>query len=153
MQKNSGKTLPVILVAILIATGVAASVWWLTSGRDTEGEPGTRVSTSAAVTAEQVEVIVGRWRRNDGGYIIEIRGLDAAGNLMAAYFNPRPINVSQAQVVQSPTGLHVFIELRDRGYPGATYRLDYNGANDTLTGVYHQPSLNQSFDIVFVRAE
>jgi uncharacterized protein (DUF2147 family) len=105
------------------------------------------------VTPEQVDTIVGRWRRTDGGYVIDIRGLDAAGNLNVAYYNPKPINVSQGEVVQSAKGLHVFIELRDTGYPGATYRLDYDSAKDTMTGVYHQPSVDQSFHVVFVRTQ
>jgi len=153
MKGNAGKTRPVLLVVVLVAVVVVAGVWWLRSGRDTEGEPGTGGSKSAAVTVEQVELIVGRWRRTDGGYIIDIRGLDAAGNLMVAYYNPRPINVSQAQVVKSTEGLHVFIELRDTGYPGATYRLDFDGDKDVLTGLYHQPSVNQTFDVVFARAQ
>jgi hypothetical protein len=107
--------------------------------------------TAPEVSAEDVEAIVGRWRRTDGGYVIDVRGLDAAGNLRVAYYNPRPINVSQAQVVKSSAGLHVFVELRDQGYPGATYRLDYNGENDALVGIYHQPALQQSFDVVFLR--
>ena len=153
MKRNAGKTRPAILVVVLVAVVVVAGVWWLRSGRDTEGKPDAGGSTAAALAAEQVELIVGRWRRTDGGYIVDIRGLDAAGNLMVAYYNPRPINVSQAQVVKSTEGLHIFIELRDTGYPGATYRLDFDGDKDVLTGLYHQPSVNQTFDVIFVRAQ
>jgi hypothetical protein len=147
------KKLPTLLIVVVIAAVVVAGVWLLRSRWTAEEKPGTGRSKSAAVTSEQVETIVGRWRRPDGGYIIDIRGLDAAGDLEVAYYNPRPINVSLAQVVESPDGLHIFIELRDTGYPGATYRLDYDSDKDMLTGVYHQPSVNQSFDVIFVRAQ
>ena len=58
--------------------------------------------------------------------------------------------MSQSEVVQIPGGLHIFVELRDRGYAGATYRLDYDAARDVMTGLYYQPSAGQ-FDVVFVR--
>jgi len=145
------KNVPTILIVVVIAAAVVAGVWWITNGRDTEDKPDTGGVTTAAAVVEQIEPIVGRWRRTDGGYVIDIRGLDAAGNLKVAYYNPRPINVSQAQVAKSDQGLHIFVELRDTGYPGATYRLDYDSDNDALTGIYHQPAANQSFEVVFVR--
>ncbi len=152
MKANSGKTRSGILIAVLVALVVIVGGWWLWNERAADGvATDTGGSSPDAITAEQVDTIVGRWRRTDGGYIIDIRGIAAAGNLRVKYFNPRPINVSQAQVVQSATGLHIFIELRDTGYPGATYRLDYDSDKDVLTGLYHQPAANQTFDVVFVR--
>lgn len=153
MSSKTGKKVPAILIVVVIVVVVVAGVWLLRNRSAAEGEPSADASRTAAVTPEQVDTIVGRWRRHDGGYIIDIHGLDAAGNLKVAYYNPNPINVSQAQVVQSARGLHIFIELRDKGYPGATYRLDYDGAKDMMTGVYHQPAVNQIFDVVFVRAQ
>jgi hypothetical protein len=147
------KKLSALVIVVVIAAAVVVGVLMLQNRQAAEEKPGTAKSTSSVVTPEQVQTIVGRWRRPDGGYIIEIGGLDVAGNLDVAYYNPRPINVSQAQVVQSPKGLHIFIELRDKGYPGATYRLDYERDNDTMTGIYFQPSVNQSFDVVFVREQ
>lgn len=152
MKANSGKTMSWILIGILVALVVIVGVWWLWNERAT-GVADTDGSEPVVVSAEQIDTIVGRWRRTDGGYVIDIRGIDAAGNLKVAYFNPRPINVSQAQVVQSQGGLHIFVELRDTGYPGATYRLDYDSEKDVLTGLYHQPAVNQTFDVIFVRAQ
>ena len=150
---NSGKKLSGILIGVLVALVVVVGVWWLWNERAADGVEDTGGSQTESVTAEQVDTIVGRWRRTDGGYVIDIRGIGAAGNLKVGYFNPRPINVSQAQVVKSQGGLHIFIELRDTGYPGATYRLDYDSQKDTLTGLYHQPAVNQTFDVEFVRAQ
>lgn len=142
----------IVVLLVVIAVAVAAGVWWW-RGRANDRGPAAGGSTITAVSAEQVETIVGRWRRPDGGYILDIRGLDTNGDLLVGYFNPRPINVSQAQAVRGPRGLHVFVELRDQNYPGATYRLDYDGDRDVLAGVYHQPALNESFEVYFVRAE
>jgi hypothetical protein len=43
------------------------------------------------------DLLRGRWVRPDGGYVIEVRDAQAGGRLDAAYFNPRPINVSRAE--------------------------------------------------------
>ena len=97
--------------------------------------------------------IVGRWLRPDGGYIIEIQKVDINGKMEAAYYNPRSINVSQALAAQKDGSIEIFIELRDTGYPGATYTLKYDQANDMLTGLYYQPAAGQTFDVQFVRKE
>lgn len=102
-------------------------------------------------SAENTRKLVGRWLRPDGGYVIEIGGVDPDGKLQAAYFNPRPINVSRAVVFQENQETKVFIELNDVGYPGATYALTYDGQKDTLTGLYYQPTAGQTFEVVFVR--
>ena len=95
------KKLPAIVIVVVIAAGVVAGVWFLQSRQASEEKPDSGVATSAAVTPERFQAIVGRWRRPDGGYIIDIRGLDSAGNPDVAYYNPRPINVSRTQVVAS----------------------------------------------------
>lgn len=96
-------------------------------------------------------VLKGRWLRPDGGYIIQIRNVDAAGKVDAGYFNPRAINVSRAQATRESGKIKVFIELRDVGYPGSTYDLVYNAKEDVLVGVYHQAVVNQIFDVYFTR--
>ena len=151
MKANSGKTLSGILIGVVVALVVVVGVWWLWNERATDGVEDAGGASTYAVTAKQIATITGRWRRTDGGYVIDIRGIATAGNLKVAYYNPRPINVSQAQVVTSAAGIHIFIELRDTGYPGATYRLDYDADKDQLSGLYYQPSVNQTFDVIFVR--
>jgi len=95
--------------------------------------------------------LLGRWQRPDGGYVIDISSINADGSLEAAYFNPRPINVSQASAATKEGRINIFIELRDVGYPGARYSLIYNPQSDTLKGLYYQPSVEQSFEVVFAR--
>lgn len=108
-------------------------------------------SDAPTVTPDNLRKLVGRWVRPDGGYVIDIRRVDPAGKLQVAYFNPRPIHVSRAQVNQKQGEIQIYIELRDAGYPGATYTLRYNAKHDVLVGLYHQPAVGQTFDVAFVR--
>ena len=93
----------------------------------------------------------GRWQRGDGGYVIDIRGVDAGGKLTAGYFNPQPINVAKAEASMVGDTLKVFIELRDVNYPGSTYQLTYDSAADRLAGIYFQAALRESYDVSFSR--
>ena len=95
--------------------------------------------------------LIGRWLRPDGGYVIDIRKIDADGKVDAGYYNPKPINVSRAEVVGVDSGIKLFIELQDVGYPGSTYTLIYNPHKDMMFGLYYQAAMGQNFDVMFVR--
>jgi hypothetical protein len=95
----------------------------------------------------------GRWVRPDGGYVIEVKGVDDRGGMDAAYFNPRSIHVAQAKALRDGSGTRVFIELRDVNYPGSTYNLTYEPLSDRLEGIYYQAALQQSYEVIFVRAQ
>jgi hypothetical protein len=150
-----------LLVVVAIVVAVVVAGWlWLDRRSSGEGDsaapvaPATDGATQPQMTVvsqAMIDKITGRWLRPDGGYIIDIRGGDTGGSLQVEYFNPRPINVSRAVAAESPQGLQVFIELRDVGYPGATYTLVYDERRDVLEGLYYQPSVGQTFDVVFVR--
>jgi hypothetical protein len=78
----------------------------------------------------------------------------APGSMIdAAYFNPQPINVAKAEASQGGGMLSVFIELRDVNYPGSTYNLTYDPANDSLEGIYFQAAIGQTFDVYIVRLQ
>jgi hypothetical protein len=98
-------------------------------------------------------VLIGRWVRPDGGYVIAIKSVDPSGKLDATYSNPNPINVSKAEISREGGTLGVFLELRGAGYPGSTYRLTYDPTWDRLTGVYFQAALQKSFEVFFQRAK
>jgi uncharacterized protein (DUF2147 family) len=95
----------------------------------------------------------GRWVRPDGGYIIAITNVDGSGKMEAAYYNPKPINVSKAQATREGGVIKVFIELRGPGYPGSTYTLTYDPKTDELSGIYYQAVMQQNFEVVFVRTK
>jgi uncharacterized protein (DUF2147 family) len=118
--------------------------------------PATVNSTNqpaAAATHPEFQKLIGKWLRPDGGYILEVRSVAPDGKMEAGYFNPRPINVAKAEVSQDGGSVKVFLELRDVNYPGSTYTLIYDPANDRLTGNYFQAALNQTFDVFFTRVK
>ena len=98
-------------------------------------------------------VLPGRWVRPDGGYVITIKSVDAAGKLDAAYANPNPLPFAKAEATRDGKTIELFFELRAGGYNGSTYRLTYDPLNDTLKGDYFQAVVQQKFDVYFARAE
>jgi hypothetical protein len=126
------------------AAGVASSP----AAAPTPVAPAAPVENSAPA---EVQKMIGRWLRSDGTYALEIRGADRSGVVQAGYYNPKSINVSRAIWMRGPDGLQVIVELNDVGYPGATYVLSHDTAEDRLVGKYNQPQMGQTFDVDFVR--
>lgn len=110
-------------------------------------------SEMAPATADPAAFVplTGRWVRPDGGYMLMVNRVEPDGKVAAGYFNPSPIRVSQAQASVEGGTLKLFVELRDEGYPGCTYKLTYDKAKDQMTGVYFQAAQQQSYEIVFER--
>jgi hypothetical protein len=108
-------------------------------------------SEKPAAGASAFKPLEGRWVRPDGGYILMVHGVEADGKANVGYFNPNPIRVSQAQASSDKSGLTLFVELRDEGYPGCTYRLTFDKAKNMLVGVYFQAAQQQSYEIYFER--
>jgi uncharacterized protein (DUF2147 family) len=119
--------------------------------------PATGQEKGGSATVEKAKAdfgkLKGRWVRTDGGYILSVKDVDTGGKMDAAYYNPRPINVSKAQATWEEAALKVFVELRDAGYPGSTYTLIYDPKTDRLGGVYYQAAVGQRFDVIFVRSK
>jgi hypothetical protein len=157
--KSGVRRVSVLTVMLVLAVGIVAT-FVLLRGRQPGGlglplasSPTPQSSLTAPVdTAESgVRVLSGRWLRPDGGYILDIRNVDAGGTLEAVYLNPRPIPVARAEATRDGSKLSVFVELRGPGYPGSTYTLTYDAQRDQLQGIYFQAALQQRFDVMFVR--
>lgn len=118
----------------------------------TAGQSADGPSESALLQAERLK-LVGRWRRSDANYVLEIRSIAADGTIDAAYLNPKPIHVSRAVAGSESGKTTVMVELRDRLYPGSYYTLTYNASTDCLSGVYHHLGIRQDFDVVLMRME
>jgi len=145
----------VLVVGALLVIGLAGC-----NQKPAQVEPpaasGPAVSNApvAVVTAtNEFAVLRGKWQRGDGDYLIEIKSAAVDGKLDAHYFNPRPINVSQAQASRKDESLQVFVELRDVNYPGSTYKLTYDAKTDQLFGEYFQAAMKQTFDVAFGRVK
>jgi len=140
-----------------VAVVAGAGFWWSMGRHADAPAPATSPDVTptglptAPVAATPLQRLAGRWLRIDGGYVLEIRGVDATGKVNAAYFNPQPIHVANAEASQDGSAVRLFVELRDVNYPGSTYNLTYDPARDVLEGVYFQAMQQQTFDVSFVR--
>jgi hypothetical protein len=114
-----------------------------------EVKSGDLVNSDGSSTSFQT--LRGRWLRNDGKEIDILKVADD-GRLEANYYNPSPIHVSQATASVREKTLCVFVELQDVGYPGCTYRLEYDPQEDCLKGIYHQTAMQEKYEVVFSRA-
>jgi hypothetical protein len=95
--------------------------------------------------------LLGEWVRPDGGYVLLVRSIAENGKATVVYLNPRPIHVQRAKARSEDGAAELFVELRDRGYPGSTYTLTHDPGADQLEGVYFQAAQRASYDVVFVR--
>ena len=131
-----------LLPTLVLACGVFAGTAF---ARDT--------AAPSAASESGFDVLLGRWVRPDGGYVITIQGVEPDGKLDAAYANPRPLPFAEARASRDDKTIKLFFELRAGGYNGSTYTLTYDPANDVLYGVYYQAVARQSFNIYFERAK
>ncbi len=136
-----------VTFAVIVALGV-----WLSRSKP-EPTANAPAATIAPKAQPGFDKLVGRWIRPDGGYVIELTRAEENGRLEAAYFNPDPIQVAQAEASRQGTTIRVFIELRGANYSGSTYTLTYEPESDQLAGEYFQALLQQKFEVAFRRLE
>jgi len=123
-------------------------------GGKTEAPPATPAGQTNAEPAEaspELAKLVGRWERPDGGYVLEIKSVDASGKADVAYYNPDPIKVSRAAAWRDKGVSKLAVELRDENYPGCTYTLEYSTQTDQLSGQYYQAAVQETYEVVFSR--
>ena len=155
------RRMTVLTVTLVLAVGIVATVVLLrgrqpgSTGLSQPSSPVPNISLAAPANSADsgFRALSGRWLRPDGGYILDIRDVDARGKIDAVYLNPRPIAVARAETTRDGATLNLFVELRAPGYPGSTYTLTYDPQRDQLAGIYFQAALQQRFDVVFVRMQ
>ena len=145
------RSLPVFGTAVLC--GLLVSCGDKTESPPAPPAPQTNAAPAAATVSPELEKLVGRWERPDGGYVLEIKSIDPSGKAEVAYYNPNPINVSRAAAWRDKGVSKIVVELRDAGYPGCTYTLEYNPQSDQLFGQYFQAAQQQTYEIVFTRLQ
>ena len=153
------------LIGLVLGTVAAAAIFILApkfsrfpasaparpSDTPTAGAPASGTPTADKEGQVNPQRLVGRWLRPDGGYVLDIQSVKGDRKLEVAYLNPNPIHVSRAEMDEDGKQLRVFVELRDTGYPGCTYKLTYDPAKDQLAGTYFQAALNENFEVRFTR--
>jgi hypothetical protein len=148
----------VVLVALLVLAGsFGLVVWWIkpppreapSAAVSPPASPGPDAATAAG--SAEFQKLKGRWLRPDGGYLLEISEVNAAGKMEASYRNPSPIHVAKAEASRDGAKLKVFVELQDVNYPGSTYTLTYDPASEQLQGIYFQAALNEQYEVFFER--
>jgi len=110
-------------------------------------------NTGTALSSDQPDynVIIGGWIRSDGNYVVQVNRVIFDGSVDAAYFNPKEINVAEANVSMWKGLVKLFIKLEDEGYPGSTYTLYYYEEKDALAGFYYQAAIGQTYEVIFLR--
>jgi len=93
----------------------------------------------------------GDWTRSDGTYRL-VLAADAAGEVTAKYFNPQPIQVESTALVAYEDVLVAKVVLRDQGYPGSTYELQYLPQFRLLVGRYTIPG-QEPVEVFFQQSE
>lgn len=147
--------MPWITLLLLVAViGLAIAVFMTQPGAGGNNAGGANNSGSnSSANAPDAQVLAGRWERSDG-YAIVVSAVHPDGRLDATYINPQrgPIKVSKAGYRRTGGRLSFELELRDEGYPGALYKLEYNAGQKTLGGTYYQPTADQTYEVVFEKA-
>ena len=126
------------LTSVVISCGVAFA----------ESPPAVANNSTSAFA-----VLVGKWMRTQGPYVISISAVDDKGTLDASYANPNSLPFHRAEATRDGNALKLYFELRAGGYGGSTYILNYDAASDSLRGVYDQVVVKQKFDVVFRRTK
>ena len=154
-RKNSPSSAPAnpevgrsIVVGLVFACVLGALGYWLFRG-PAHPEKGAAPTTASPSAVVDYSPLFGRWQREDGDYILEIRSAGADGTLDAYYFNPSPIKVGKAMGMIDSGKLTALVELRDVNYPGSTYRLRHTGTK--LSGEYFQATQGETFPVEFSR--
>ncbi len=80
-----------------------------------------------------------------------IREVRPDGNVVATYYNPRPLPFAQARATTEGGQTRLHFELRAGGYGGSTYDLTYDAMRDALTGAYRRAVAGETYPVTFVR--
>jgi len=156
MNKNRKGIIVVAIIAVLIPVA-----WHFTSNNNGETEnkkADNQVSKVDKPAANEVvkdvstDTLLGKWLRPDGNYILEIVKVSDDRTIEAKYFNPNPIHVARAELLQADE-LKIQVEFADKNYEGSTYDLIYDPGQDVLVGTYYQATYGQTYQVGFVRVK
>jgi hypothetical protein len=155
---RQGRT--VVLAAILVLGAIAVAVY---SAADPFGSPGGSPANANRAAPAGLKLAAerlpsdlrakmrGRWVRADGGYVLTIQDVAEDGMVTATYANPQPIHIARAQAMTKNGTTSLYVELRDRNYPGNYYVMDFDPIKDQFVGMYNHLGLQQKLEVHFER--
>jgi hypothetical protein len=152
-SKKSGAWLLLLVVAAVVVTVVAWPRKPAAEAANPDASSSAIAAPAQAAPTADLQFLKGRWVRPDGGYVIEIRQVDADGQLEAGYFNPGPIRVVNSKAEKDGAAVKVYIELNDVNYPGCKYNLTYIPDQRLLVGTYFQAAMRQTYEVAFEREQ
>ena len=135
----------------VILCGLVVSCGNKSDSASSPAAAGTNAPAFTESVKPEFSKLIGKWERPDGGYVLEVKSVDLSGKADVAYYNPNPINVSRAAAWRDKGTTKIVVELRDTGYPGCTYTLEYNPQSDQLFGQYFQAAQQATYEVVFAR--
>ena len=147
MLKTTRFAIAACALALFPALGLCADATTTATVTAAKGGPTTATATAQPGYAK----LIGQWVRPDGGYVLEVIKGEPDGKISAKYYNPSPIKVAQTSATVEGNTTKLYVELRDRGYPGSSYTLQYDPAADQLKGTYYQAMEQQRYEIIFER--
>jgi hypothetical protein len=148
-EKEVSKSRRVIWVIGIFILLVSIVGYWKYSDST---EPPVANSLPVSVSPGDVQKqLIGKWKRNDSDYVIEIRKVTPNNKLEALYFNPNPIHVGRAEWHGTNNKLVVIVELQDVNYPGSTYTLELDSKQNALSGKYYQAVEGLYYDVAFTK--
>lgn len=133
------------MAALIVVALLLLIVSWRWENRLSRAQP---VLETSAPNSE-LQKFVGRWQRDDGGYVITIRSVNPERVGKAG--SDELGSMSREDASQLSGLSNVFIELSDENYPGSTYRLYYHSSSDELVGTYFQAARQQRYPVTFQR--
>ncbi len=152
LKKNTRLLAAALLILLAAASPLPGGALAARAADSNDASPGQHLLLAEnKFSVDDIKTLIGRWRRPDGGYVLEIREITPDGKMDAYYFNPNSINVHRAEAARVAGEIKLVVELRDAGYPGSTYALLYKPGQDLLMGFYFQAGRKQYFEVVFVR--
>jgi len=154
-----GKKRTILLLIACAACVFAVSSWAYFGCASSEEEPDVEDVRGVEEVKEvkenrgfaEAQRLAGQWVRPDGGYRLVIEDIKPDGRLEASYYNPRKINVHEANWKYEDNKIHLFIELRDINYPGSKYTLVYSSERNTLEGTYFQAVAKETYFVKFIK--
>ena len=95
------------MVLAVGAVAVVGFVWslWQQADAPHAATPGPEANAAnqpepAATSNSGFETLKDKWLRPDGGYVVEIHGVDPSRKMDATCSNPRPIHVEKAEAMK-----------------------------------------------------